>query len=516
LSAGRMESYKQVEATIRAVASLDEQYVLRIAGDGPERQRLARIASDLGVCDRVEFMGRVDTATLYRWFRTAHVYVTMSTLESLGIAALEALASGARVVASDIPAHRYVAEASGGAMHVVPRDAPPDVLAGAIVDAANRPPVSKPQVMSWDVVVKKTLGVYRLACRTDMGERDDAASGGTVGPAHRDRTGIPPSAPWKGHDVSISVAISAYTEERWDVIAEAVRSIARQNRRPLETLLIVDNNPRLAERARRELTGVTVRENEDIRGASGARNTALRHACGDVVAFLDDDAAAADDWIERLTIGYREPGVLGVGGSIAPSWHDQRPAWFPPEFDWVIGCTYVGVPTGVAPVRNLILANMSVRRDVGCEIGFRCDLGPSRTENGGSNLPGNEETEFCIRAAARWPGWQWLFVPSAQVRHDVPRERSSWRYFAARCFGEGRAKARVVRLTGAANGLSSERDYVQRVLPRGAARGIQDAVVRGDLAGLGRSAAIVAGLAITTAGYLRGRYELARASRGGR
>ena len=61
----------------------------------------------------------------------------------------------------------------------------------------------------------------------------------------------------------------------------------------------------------------------------------------------------------------------------------------------------------------------------------------------------------------------------------------------------------VTRSVGANDGLSSERDYTARTLPRGVARGLAD-TVRGDRAGLGRSGAIVAGLAATTAGYAVG------------
>jgi hypothetical protein len=62
----------------------------------------------------------------------------------------------------------------------------------------------------------------------------------------------------------------------------------------------------------------------------------------------------------------------------------------------------------------------------------------------------------------------------------------------------------VARLADARSGLASERAYTMRVLPRGMVRGVVEAVTRGDPAGLGRSAMIAAGLAVTTAGYLVG------------
>ena len=87
--------------------------------------------------------------------------------------------------------------------------------------------------------------------------------------------------------------------------------------------------------------------NSGRRGLSGGRNTGVSHAIGDVVAFLDDDARAQPDWLERLAAGYRSPSVVGVGGVATPVWPGQRPPWLPPEFDWVVGCTFVGMPTAL-------------------------------------------------------------------------------------------------------------------------------------------------------------------------
>ena len=71
----------------------------------------------------------------------------------------------------------------------------------------------------------------------------------------------------------------------------------------------------------------------------------------------------------------------------------------------------------------------------------------------------------------------------------------------------------LARLAGSERGLQSERDYTRRVLPAGVARGLGDLVGRGDLDGLRRSAAIVAGLATTVAGYAAGSALLERSAR---
>lgn len=115
---------------------------------------------------------------------------------------------------------------------------------------------------------------------------------------------------------------------------------------------------------------------------------------------------------------------------------------------------------------------------------------------------GCEETEFSIRVRRAVPGAEVLYVPAAEVMHHVACDRGTWRYFASRCWAEGLSKAIVARLVGRGDGLSSERSYVTRTPPHGMAAGIA-AAAHGDVSGLGRAAALTAG--VTTAGYLKGR-----------
>ena len=161
---------------------------------------------------------------------------------------------------------------------------------------------------------------------------------------------------------SISVVICAYTEERWGDLVAAVDSVKHQTRPPDEIIVVIDHNPRLLQRAEQELDGLIVVPNQESRGLSGARNSGIAAASGSVIAFIDEDAVAEPDWLERLGQAYQDARVLGVGGAVDPMWLGGRPGWFPEEFDWVVGCTYLGFPTSRSPVRNLIGCNMSMRR----------------------------------------------------------------------------------------------------------------------------------------------------------
>jgi hypothetical protein len=294
-----------------------------------------------------------------------------------------------------------------------------------------------------------------------------------------------------------SVVICAYTEDRWDRILMAVESLRNQTLPATEIILVVDHNPTLYARLSAEFPAVTVLENKWQRGLSGARNTGIGAASGELVAFLDDDAAAYPDWLKFLTAAYDDPSVIGVGGLTVADWETARPAWMPSEFDWVIGCNYTGMPPSGAQVRNLLGGNMSFRREVFDLVeGFQTGIG----REAGKRPEGCEETVFCIMVGQRSPQSKMVMEHRAVVSHFVPAKRARFSYFVSRCHAEGISKARVARTVGSVDGLAAERAYTTRTLPLGVARGLAD-LCRGHLGGLGRAAAIVSGLTVTAFGY---------------
>jgi glucosyl-dolichyl phosphate glucuronosyltransferase len=299
---------------------------------------------------------------------------------------------------------------------------------------------------------------------------------------------------------NISVVICAYTEDRWDQICAAVDSVRAQSWPSFEIILVIDHNPALFQRAVAAMPDVAVLENQQAQGLSGARNTGAARAKGDLIAFLDDDAVAHEDWLKFLADTYEDPQIAGVGGLTLPRWQTARPAWLPEEFYWVIGCNYKGMAPSGAPVRNLIGANMSFRREAfnRVEGGFVTGIGRTST---GRPL-GCEETEFCIRLAQRAPGTMFVMDHRAMIWHFVSDSRCTVSYYLSRCFAEGISKAQVTASVGSGDGLSAERAYTTRTLPLGVLRGIRD-LFRGDVAGAGRAAAIIAGLGMTASGYLR-------------
>ena len=308
----------------------------------------------------------------------------------------------------------------------------------------------------------------------------------------------------------VSVIVCAYTVARWPDLQRAVASVLRQEPAARDVIVVVDHNAELlelvtarwAQPGQEMVTGpaptVRVLANREAPGLSGARNTGVEASSSEIVAFLDDDAAAEDGWLAALLAPYSQPHVAGCGGA-AVAVLDRRPPWWPLEFDWVVGCSYLGLPTSTAPVRNLIGANMSVRRQMVLDLGgFAVGIGRV-----GTRPVGCEETDLFIRLAQRWPRAILVYEPTAVVRHTVPAARLSWRYFRARCFAEGLSKASVAARVGSDRALASERSYAVKTLPLGVARGVLGACRREQGAGL-QALAITAGLTITGAGYVWG------------
>jgi GT2 family glycosyltransferase len=310
--------------------------------------------------------------------------------------------------------------------------------------------------------------------------------------------------------VTASVVICVYTEKRWDDIVAAVGSVAAQDVAPAETLVIVDHNPALLSRALQEFgpRGVRVLSNAHKQGLSGARNTAIAEATGDVVVFLDDDAQARPGWLAALLAPYADPTVAAVGGVAHPRWPVNRPRVLPGaapydpnatgELDWIVGCTYTGQPVRQAEVRNLMGCNMSFRRDVFTRVGgFAEDIGRI-----GKNPLGCEETELCIRARQAYQRAgekiRIVFEPDAVVDHRVSADRVEWAYLRRRSWAEGLSKAAVSQLVGSDDALSTERSYVAKVLPAAVLRELREGRVSS-------AAAVVTALACTTAGYVRGK-----------
>ena len=111
LLVGRIVPHKGIEYLIEASRSVPDATFL-IAGSGTLLDSMKRLAADLGVRDRVRFLGQVAQEALPHVYAACDVFVlpSVSRLEAFGIVALEAMATAKPVVVADIPGVREVIE----------------------------------------------------------------------------------------------------------------------------------------------------------------------------------------------------------------------------------------------------------------------------------------------------------------------------------------------------------------------------------------------------------------------
>ena len=258
--------------------------------------------------------------------------------------------------------------------------------------------------------------------------------------------------------VNVSVVISTYSESRLKCVLDCIGSLNRQSVLPNEIILVVDPRPELADFYRSRLPDhVKVLMSSGF-GLSNARNAGVKNSTGDIIAFIDDDARADQHWIRNLIRSYDDPSVLGVGGYAHPIWDGGSPTWFPEELNWIVGCSYKGLPEHKAIVRNPIGCNMSFRRSVFDTVGFfRTDVGRF-----GSTLLAGEEPELSMRILSKFPASRIIYDPEAVVYHKVPKGRRKLAYFIRRSFYQGISIALFKpRDPAFKKGLSTENEYLR-------------------------------------------------------
>lgn len=127
LTPARLNAQKGHDALLEAIAEVPEALFL-LAGDGPERGRLEARAAELGVADRVRFLGRREDVP--QLLAACDVFALPSLYEGSSLAVLEAMAAGIPIVSSAIGGTEELIENGQSGLLVPPGDAP--ALAAAL------------------------------------------------------------------------------------------------------------------------------------------------------------------------------------------------------------------------------------------------------------------------------------------------------------------------------------------------------------------------------------------------
>jgi glycosyltransferase involved in cell wall biosynthesis len=141
---------------------------LTVAGSGPERPALERLACELGVADAITFTGRMDNEGMASLYQDADVMINPSLADNMPISILEALASGVPVISTDAGGIPYLVENGKTALLVPVQN--PQAMADAIVlllddpcrrDKLRQAGLEAVRQYAWGNIRERLLGVYQ-------------------------------------------------------------------------------------------------------------------------------------------------------------------------------------------------------------------------------------------------------------------------------------------------------------------------------------------------------------------
>ncbi len=164
VTVGRLISWKRVDTIIKAVAHI-ENMGLVIIGDGPERDRLERIAQDLHVANRVYFAGQRDNAETLALMAACDIFILNSTYEGLPHVVLEAMSLGLPVVATAVGGTpEVVVDGANGVL----LDPTKDMLAHKMQDLAMDPAKRERLAKQGQQTVSEKFNIQSMLERTEQ------------------------------------------------------------------------------------------------------------------------------------------------------------------------------------------------------------------------------------------------------------------------------------------------------------------------------------------------------------
>lgn len=126
---GRLNRFKGVALAIRALV-LAPEWQLLVIGNGPDLERLARVAREAGVEDRVRFAGALPQAEVWRRLRGCRALLLPSLKEGASFIAAEAQELGLPVIALDTNGPAALAQMPGASFELVPPGRTNEVVSG--------------------------------------------------------------------------------------------------------------------------------------------------------------------------------------------------------------------------------------------------------------------------------------------------------------------------------------------------------------------------------------------------
>lgn len=177
---------------------------------------------------------------------------------------------------------------------------------------------------------------------------------------------------------------------------------------------------------------------EPVLGLSQARNTGWQNAKGEYIAYLDDDAIAYPDWLEKIIKVFEsvtpQPGC--VGGKVEAIWEASRPHWLPDKLlPYLTVLDWSEVPIILEDWRYIAGANMAFPKFLLEAVkGFQVSFGRK-----GGKLLSNEE--ILLRNQLKINGYTIYYDPEIVVGHHIAASRLTQSWFFQRTYWQGISEA---------------------------------------------------------------------------
>jgi glycosyltransferase involved in cell wall biosynthesis len=167
-----LEPIYGIDTALRALAMVPESLEARfaIAGSGPAESTLRDLAKELGVDDRVEFLGRLERDAIVALYEDADAMLNPTTVDNMPNSLLEAMASGLPVVSTNVGGVPFLVRDGESALLVPAND--PARMATAMQrlmedttlrDKIAETALTQVKAYTWSVVYPQWLAAYRAA-----------------------------------------------------------------------------------------------------------------------------------------------------------------------------------------------------------------------------------------------------------------------------------------------------------------------------------------------------------------
>jgi glycosyltransferase involved in cell wall biosynthesis len=202
--------------------------------------------------------------------------------------------------------------------------------------------------------------------------------------------------------------------------------------------------------------------NEPEQGASFARNTGARHVHSPLLCFMDDDAVAESDYLEKIVRFFDEhPDAGGLGGRIIPKYIPAEPEWMSHYVSSLVGhFHYSDAVTAFRPGKYPLESNMIIRKkDFDAVGGFNNAL-PGVV---GTLRIGGEGKDFFLKLQAL--GRTIYYDPAIRVQHVVETSKLTKEYLYRVASGIGRGERVRMKTIG---GLALQKKIAEYIAKLGA------------------------------------------------